>query len=98
MKHLTDPNVTATVALDEANHVRRLYWQPELLKEFIRRHHEVLIIYCTYKTNDYRLPLLHVVGFTCTYQTFSAALEFMDKEANIGYKWMMNGISRTFSQ
>ena len=64
MLHLKDKHATATVAVDQENHVRYLFWQPDLSKEFTCRYHDVLVIDCTYKTNAYNLPLLHIVGFT----------------------------------
>ena len=63
MKHSKDKNVPTTVSVDEENRVQHLFWQLELSKNSTFRHHEVQGIDCTYKTNAYSLPLLHVVGF-----------------------------------
>ena len=86
MLHLKDKHVTPTVAVDQDNHVRYLFWQPDLSKDFTCRYHDVLVIDCTYKTNAYNFPFLHIVGFTCTNQTLSAAFGFMDGEAFDDYE------------
>ena len=80
MQHPKDEHVTAKVAVDEENHVRHLFWQPRLSKIFTRRHNDVLVIDCTYKTNAYNLPLLHVVGFTMTNNFITAAVGLMGGE------------------
>ena len=64
MLRLKNKHVTATVAVDQGNHVRYLFWQPDLSKDFTCRYHDVLVIDCTKKKNAYNLPLLHIVGFT----------------------------------
>ena len=81
MFHLKDKQVTNKVAVDQANHVRHLFWKPDLSKNFTRRYHNVLAIDCTDKTNTYNLPILHDLGITCTNQTISAAFGFLDGEA-----------------
>ena len=54
--------------------------------------------FCTYWTNAYGLPFLHVVGFTCTNQTFTAAVGFTDGEAFTDYVWIINEIDVIFLQ
>ena len=98
MEHLKNQEINATVAVDEDNHVRHLFWQPQHSVEFIRRCNKVFVIDCTYKTNAYGLPLLHVVGFTCKNQTFTAAVGFMDGKAFIDYVWMINDIDTILPQ
>lgn len=98
MEHLINQETNAKVAVDEDNHVRHLFWQPQHSVDFIRRYNKVFVIDCTYKTNAYGLPLLHVVGFTCTNQTFTAAVGFMDGEAFDDYVWMINEIDTILRQ
>ena len=96
MEHLKNQEINATVAVDEDNHVRHLFWQPQHSVEFIRRCNKVFVIDCTYKTNAYGLPLLHVVGFTSRNHIFTAVVGFMDGEVFIDYVWMINEITWFF--
>ena len=53
LQHMKDQNILSTVAVDEDNYVRPLFWQPKLTKNLTYRHHEIFMIDCTYKTNVY---------------------------------------------
>lgn len=44
---------------------------------------------CTYKTNRYGLPLLEIVGVTCTNLTFSVAFVYMEAEREENYIWAL---------
>lgn len=45
----------------------------------------VLFIDCTFRTNRYRLPMLHICGFTATNQTYTAAIGFLSRGAEQWY-------------
>ena len=98
MEHLKNQEINATVVVDEDNHVRHLFWQPQHSVKFIRRYNKVVVIDCTYKTNAYGLPLLHVVGFTSRNHIFTAVVGFMDGEVFIDYVWMINEIDMVLPQ
>ncbi|KAD4583977.1 hypothetical protein E3N88_21578 [Mikania micrantha] len=49
----------------------------------------VLIMDATYKTNQYRLPFIQIVGVTSTHQTFSIAHAFVSKEREENYVWVL---------
>lgn len=51
--------------------------------------HHVTLVDATYKTNLYKLPLLHLVGQASTNQTFSIGFCFMATEGEDNYKWAM---------
>lgn len=55
-----------------------------------RRFGSVVAIDCTYKTNIFRLPLLHVVGSTCTGRSFTIALAFLHNETYSTYLWALD--------
>lgn len=52
-----------------------------------RRFHEVFLMDATYKTNKFRMPLLHVVGQTCFNKSFTSCLVFMEAEKESDYAW-----------
>lgn len=57
--------------------------------QLTRRFPTVLAIDCTYKTNRFNLPLLHIVGTTNSYKSFTVALCFMHSETEDQYEWAM---------
>ena len=54
-------------------------------RALLHRFPTVIFIDCTYKTNRYRMPMLHIVGFTCTNQTFTAGIALMLRETTDWY-------------
>lgn len=64
--------------------------------ELARRFHTVFGIDCTYKTNRFNLPLLHIVGTTNTHKTFTAGLCFMHSEVEEGYVWALEQFKSIF--
>lgn len=52
----------------------------------------------TYKTNRFKMPLLHVVGSTATNQTFSICFCFMKSERAADYLWALSRMARCFLQ
>ena len=44
---------------------------------------------CTYKTNRFNLPLLHIIGTTCNNQSFSLAFCLMRDEKESTYIWAL---------
>lgn len=57
--------------------------------ELARRFPTVIGLDCTYKTNRFNLPLLHMVGTTKTHKTFTIALCFMHSEVEERYVWAL---------
>ena len=53
---------------------------------------EVMMIDCTYNTNEYELPLLEAVGATSTDKTFTIAYAFMRNEREDNYRFVTNNI------
>ena len=48
---------------------------------------------CTYKTNKYRLPLLHIVGMTNFNSQFSAGFCFFKEEKLNDYMWALSKLA-----
>ena len=48
---------------------------------------------CTYKTNKYRLPLLHIVGMTSLNSQFSAGFCFLKEEKQKDYMWALSKLA-----
>ncbi|KAL7224361.1 hypothetical protein ACSBR1_025757 [Camellia fascicularis] len=60
----------------------------------LRAFPKVLLMDCTYKTNQYRLRLVEIVGVTSTVMTFSVAFAYLQYEKEDNYTWAL-GILRS---
>lgn len=58
-----------------------------------RRFPTVLGIDCTYKTNRFNIPLLHIVGTTNSHKSFTVALCFLESEVQDSYEWALRQLS-----
>ena len=65
--------------------VTQFFFTTEQMIDFSRRYHRVFLADCTYKTNKWGMPLLHIVGLTSTGSSFLAAACFMMKETEEAY-------------
>jgi hypothetical protein len=52
----------------------------------------------TYKTNRFRLPLLHVVGIDCFYKTFSSCFAFIQSETQQDFSWTIECFKKLFGR
>ena len=48
--------------------------------ELVKRYPRIVIMDCTYKTNKYNLPLLHIIGVDACSNSFSIAYAFLNNE------------------
>lgn len=53
---------------------------------------------CTYKTNRYKMPLLHFVGLSNVGKSFSIAFCFLKSELKSDYIWALNAFSACFNK
>jgi hypothetical protein len=51
---------------------------------------DVLMMDCTYRTNKYKLPLLHILGCTNLQTFFSAGFCFLRNETQLDYHWAVS--------
>jgi hypothetical protein len=65
-----------------------MFAHPESIR-YANRYNRVFILDCTYKTNRYSMPLLHIIGVSPSNTTFSIAFCFMQNEQEESYKWAL---------
>jgi hypothetical protein len=65
-----------------------MFAHPESIR-YANQYNRVFVLDCTYKTNRYRMPLLHIIGVSPSNTTFSIALCFMENEQEESYKWAL---------
>ena len=71
------------------NAIENIFWTPNVSRRLANTFHTVFMIDCTYKTNRYKLPLLHIVGVTSTDMSFSAGFALLSSEREEQYTWAL---------
>jgi hypothetical protein len=59
-------------------------------QELLRTNPDILLMDCTYRTNKYRMPLLHILGCTNLQTFFSAGFCFLRNETYQDYHWAVS--------
>ena len=54
-----------------------------------KRFPSIILLDCTYKTNKYKMPLLHFVGVNSSRRNFSIAFCFLPAEKEANYTWAL---------
>jgi hypothetical protein len=57
--------------------------------ELLNRYLTVLLLDCIYKTNHFKMPLLGIVGTTCTNQTYHVSFTFLRDETEASFIWAL---------
>jgi hypothetical protein len=65
-----------------------MFAHPESIR-FANQYNRVFLLDCTYKTNRFKMPLLHIVGLSPSNSSYSIALCFMQNEQEESYKWTL---------
>ena len=89
IRALAETGTFYRVETDSQNQVTHLFYAFEDGIRLLRRS-GVILLDSTYKTNRYQMPMLHGVGITATYQTFSAFIVFMRAEREDNYRWALS--------
>lgn len=93
-----DLDVTVETKVDAQHQVSHLFWAHPHCADLGRLYNNVLLVDATYKTNGPRLPLLHIVGCTALYTTFSVAFVFMASESEESYNTALTFVHTLFHE
>jgi hypothetical protein len=80
------------------NHERRvtaLFFAHQNQINLMRAYPDVLLLDCTYRTNRYKMPLLHILGVSSTQKQFSAGFCFLSGEEHDDYLWAIESFEQT---
>jgi hypothetical protein len=86
----SSPEWIYDVRYDIDNHIEYLFFMHEKQRELLLANPDILLMDCTYRTNRYRLPLLHMVGCTNLETFFSAGFCFLRQETEQDYYWAVS--------
>ena len=73
------------VRKDSENHIECLFFAHKKQIELLRANPDILLMDCTYRTNKFKLPLLHILGCTNLGTFFSAGFCFLRNETQQDY-------------
>ena len=75
---------------DSENHIQSLFFAHKKQIELLHANPDVLLMDCTYRTNKFKLPLLHILGYTNLGTFFSAGFCFLRNETQQDYYWAIS--------
>ena len=81
------------LVVGEDSRVKRLFFTDKESIDLVRRWH-VFILDCTYKTNEYNLPLLNIVAASCLNKTIQVGLCFLSGESEEDYDWVIKALQK----
>lgn len=90
LEDLSTPHWVFAVKKDTENHVQCLFFAHRKQIELLLANPDILLMDCTYRTNKYKLPLLHILGCTNLQSFFSAAFCFLSQETELDYHWAIS--------
>ncbi|KAK6495560.1 hypothetical protein TWF481_012329 [Arthrobotrys musiformis] len=82
--------------VDSFNRVTHLFVTFSGAIKLTKLHHGVIVLDSTYKTNRYKMPLLHGVGVISGYKTFTSFVVFMRGETQVDYSWAIGAMKQAF--
>jgi len=80
--------------VDEQRKLTSLFIVAPHGKALYHRYHEVILVDSTYRTNQYRLPLLQIVGASESNISFVIAVAFITSETVDAFVWALNCLKR----
>lgn len=87
---LSTPEWVFTVKKDADSHIQSLFFAHQVQIQLLLSNPDILLMDCTYRTNKYKLPLLHILGCTNLQTFFSAGFCFLGNETQADYHWAVS--------
>lgn len=80
LEELNEENCFVRYQVDENDNLTHLFFALDSQINIFKKYGTVLMADCTYKTNRYKMPLLHFVGFSNVGKSFSVGFCFLKAE------------------
>ncbi|RFU74564.1 mutator-like element transposase [Trichoderma arundinaceum] len=75
------------VRVDENQRVTAILFAHPGSLRYLQAYSDLLLLDCTYKTNEYQMPLLDMIGVDACQQSFCTAFAFLSGEQEEDYVW-----------
>ena len=80
------------VIKDAQDHLHTLLFAHPKSIKLLHSNYDVLLLNCTYKTNKFHKPLLHISGITCPGTSFEIAYCFLPNEQEPSYRLVIKSL------
>jgi MULE transposase domain len=77
------------IKVDDIGRISHVFFAHPTSLLLLKKFPTVLLIDCTYKTNQFKLPLLNIIGSTNLNTMFFVAMVFLSAETDADYMWAM---------
>jgi hypothetical protein len=91
---LQETNWTWDVKVNQSGKIQNLFFAHPGSIHLAQINHHVALLDATYKTNQYGIPLLHIIGQAASNQSFSVAFCFLTYEDEANYLWAVNNLKK----
>ena len=93
---LINKNIEHAILRDSSENLTCLFIRPNTVSNIIKKYSasKVFLLDSTYKTNRYRMPLLHGVSITATNESFTLFFCFLRFETQEFYEWAMHEVRK----
>lgn len=81
---------------DQAGHIAIFFIADTRSVQYLNQHPDILLLDCTYKTNKFDMPLLHVIGIDHHGNSFTVALCWLDSEISANYDEAIQHLVKLF--
>ena len=89
LKKLSQDNWKHAFRQDNTGYIQFfMFAHPEAIR-YAETYNKVFVLDCTYRTNRYKMPLLHIVGISPSNTSFSVAFCLMQNEQEESYIWCL---------
>ena len=85
---------TYDVKVKDSGAIKNLFFAHPSSIHLARINHHVALLDSTYKTNQYQLPLLHIIGQAASNQLFLIAFCFLARKDSESYVWAVNNLKK----
>ncbi|KAI7933256.1 hypothetical protein MJO29_016940 [Puccinia striiformis f. sp. tritici] len=91
---LKETNWSWEVKVNNSGQIQNLFFAHPGSIHLARINHHVALLDATYKTNRYKIPLLHVIGQAASNRSFSIAFCFLTYEDDENYLWAVQVLKK----
>ncbi|PTQ47965.1 hypothetical protein MARPO_0006s0016, partial [Marchantia polymorpha] len=82
---------------NNGGHVTRLFFALHQCVKFANEFSHMMHIYCTYKSNRFKMPIFHIVGMSSTNELYYVAIFFLSSEVKADYIWTLEQFAGIFA-
>lgn len=94
--HLLNKGYIVRMQSDKSNRIKNIFFTSPGLKSRINNYGRLFMLDCTYNTNRYNMPLLHVLGLLPFGTNFHVCFSFLGDETGSAYLWALEQISSLY--